>query len=124
MERAKTACGVMTAESNQKVMEESDLVVLAVKPQFYQEVIQEIAPAVKEGQIIVTIAPGKTLAWLAETFGKTLPIVRTMPNTPAMVGEGITAVCPNEQVTPDMLSTVLKVLGLSLIHIYWVQGRL
>lgn len=111
MERAKTACGVMTAESNQKVMEESDLVVLAVKPQFYQEVIQEIAPVVKEGQIIVTIAPGKTLAWLAETFGKTLPIVRTMPNTPAMVGEGITAVCPNEQVTPDMLSTVLKVLG-------------
>ena len=78
MERAKTACGVMTAENNQKVMEESDLVVLAVKPQFYQEVIQEIAPAVKEGQIIVTIAPGKTLAWLAETFGKTLPIVRTM----------------------------------------------
>ena len=45
---------------------------------------------VTDNQIIITIAPGKTLAWLAEQFGKEVKIVRTMPNTPAMVGEGMT----------------------------------
>ena len=111
VERVKTTFGVSAAESNAAVLAQSELVVLAVKPQFYEEVIREIAPGEQQGQVIVTIAPGKTLAWLAEVFGKELPIVRTMPNTPAMVGEGITAVCPNEQVTPQMLETVLKVLG-------------
>lgn len=111
MERAKTTFDVTLANDNAAVLAQSEMVVLAVKPQFYEEVIREISPSVQEGQVIVTIAPGKTLAWLAETFGKELPIVRTMPNTPAMVGEGITAVCPNEQVTPEMLASVLKMLG-------------
>lgn len=111
MERAKTTFGVTLAEDNAGVLAQSELVVLAVKPQFYEDVIREISPNVQDGQVIVTIAPGKTLAWLAETFGKELPIVRTMPNTPAMVGEGITAVCPNGNVSPEMLDSVLKMLG-------------
>ncbi len=110
-ERVQGAYGVVPASSNQAVVEQSQIIVLAVKPQFYEDVIREIAPSVQEDQIIVTIAPGKTLAWLAETFGKDLPIVRTMPNTPAMVGEGITAVCPNENVAPEMLDNVLEMLG-------------
>lgn len=110
-ERVQGAYGVVPASSNQAVVEQSQIIVLAVKPQFYEDVIREIAPSVQEDQIIVTIAPGKTLARLAETFGKDLPIVRTMPNTPAMVGEGITAVCPNENVAPEMLDNVLEMLG-------------
>lgn len=47
--------------------------------------------AVREDQIIVTIAPGKTIAWLTEQFGKPTKIIRTAPNTPALVGEGLTA---------------------------------
>ena len=61
-------------------------------------------------QIIITIAPGKTLAWLAEQFGKDVKIVRTMPNTPAMVGEGMTAVCPNEHLTEDEIAYVKSLL--------------
>lgn len=111
VERVQSAYDVTPASSNQAVVEQSQIIVLAVKPQFYEDVIREIAPSVQENQIIVTIAPGKTLAWLGEVFGKELPIVRTMPNTPAMVGEGITAVCPNENVAPEMLDSVLKMLG-------------
>ena len=58
---------------------------LAVKPQFYESVITEIKDKVTEDKIVITIAPGKTLAWLEEKFGKKVKIVRTMPNTPAMV---------------------------------------
>ncbi len=54
--------------------------------------------------------PGKTLAWLAEQFGKDVKIVRTMPNTPAMVGEGMTAVCPNEHLTEDEIAYVKSLL--------------
>lgn len=110
LDKAKAEYGVSTATANAEVVKAADVVVLAVKPQFYAEVIAEIKDAVKPAQMIITIAPGKTLAWLAEQFGQKLPIVRTMPNTPAMVGEGITAACPNEAVTDENLKCALKIL--------------
>ncbi len=59
---------------------------------------------------MITIAPGKTLSWLAEQFGKQVKIVRTMPNTPAMVGEGMTAACPNEYLTEEETAYVRTLL--------------
>ena len=59
---------------------------------------------------MVTIAPGKTLEWLKGQFGKEVKLVRTMPNTPAMVGEGMTAACPNELVTEEEKAYVLHIL--------------
>ena len=82
----------------------------SVKPQFYASVIADIKDVVTDNQIIITIAPGKTLAWLAEQFGKEVKIVRTMPNTPAMVGAGMTAVCPNEHLTEDEIAYVKSLL--------------
>lgn len=110
LEKAKAQYGVMAAATNAEVVKAADVVVLAVKPQFYAEVIAEIKWAVKSEQLLITIAPGKTLAWLAEQFGKPVRIVRTMPNTPAMVGEGITAACPNENVTDEALDCAMKIL--------------
>lgn len=76
-----------------------DTVFLAVKPQFYQTVIAEIAPTVTKETLIITIAPGWTLEKLGSTFGKPVKLIRTMPNTPAMVGEGMTALCCGESVS-------------------------
>lgn len=59
----------------------------------------------------MTLAPGKTLDWLETQFGKKVKIVRTMPNTPALVGEGMTAACPNQYVTEEERDYVLKILG-------------
>lgn len=109
--RVKDTYGICVTADNKEVIESSDKVILSVKPQFYPAVIAEIKDFVREGQIIITIAPGKTLAWLEEQFGKPVKIVRTMPNTPAMVGEGMTAVCTNEYVTEAELNEVLKILG-------------
>lgn len=110
-ERAKEQFGIHVTGSNQEVVEKAEVVILAVKPQFYEDVITEIRDSVREDQIIITIAPGKTLAWLSEKFGKTVKIVRTMPNTPAMVGEGMTAACPNKHMTEeetDYVKTLLE----------------
>ncbi|MCH3972466.1 MAG: pyrroline-5-carboxylate reductase [Oscillospiraceae bacterium] len=109
LEKAKAQYGISTTQNNQAVAEASDVLVLAVKPQFYETVIAQIRGSISN-QLIITIAPGKTLAWLGEQFGGQVPIIRTMPNTPAMVGEGITAVCPNEEITPALLERALRVL--------------
>lgn len=110
-ERVKETYGIHVTADNKEVIESADKVVLSVKPQYYASVIAELKDLVKEGQIIITIAPGKTLKWLEKQFGKQVKIVRTMPNTPAMVGEGMTAVCANEYVTKDELDEVLQILG-------------
>lgn len=110
-EKVKAAYGIHVTADNTEVVKSADTVFLSVKPQFYASVIAEIKDAVKEGQLIITIAPGKTLAWLEEQFGKQVKIVRTMPNTPAMVGEGMTAVCPNSYVTKEELDYALQILG-------------
>lgn len=86
---------------NRQVAESAKIVVLAVKPQFYDEVLGEIKDVLTEEHILVGIAPGKTLSWLEEKCGQPLKIVRLMPNTPAQVGEGMTGVCFNERVSEE-----------------------
>lgn len=109
-EKVKENLGIQIAESNREVVEKADMFVLSIKPQFYADVIAEIKEIVKENQVVITLAPGKTLAWLGEQFGKPVKIVRTMPNTPAMVLEGMTAACPNEYVTKEELEYALTIL--------------
>lgn len=88
---------------------QADIVFLAVKPQFYETVIREIRDMVSD-QLIVSIAPGKSIETITGWFGKEVKLIRTMPNTPAMVGEGVTAVCPADTVTPEELEQVLCLL--------------
>lgn len=102
--------GISTTTDNKIVAKQADVIVLAVKPQYYGSVIEEIKHGVQSHQIIVTIAPGQTIERLEHLFGKTLKLVRTMPNTPALVGEGITAVCKNKEVTQDELRYICKIL--------------
>ena len=109
-ERVKEQFKIQVTADNHEVINSSDIVILSVKPQFYASVIADIKDVVTDNQIIITIAPGKTLAWLAEQFGKEVNIVRTMANTPAMVGAGMTAVCPNEHLTEDEIAYVKSLL--------------
>ena len=102
--------GISTTTDNKIVAKQADVIVLAVKPQYYGSVIEEIKDGVQSHQIIVTIAPGQTIERLEHLFGKTLKLVRTLPNTPALVGEGITAVCKNKEVTEDELRYICNIL--------------
>lgn len=113
-EKAKETLGIQIAESNMEVAQKADAFVLSIKPQFYAQVIAEIKDYVKENQIIITLAPGKTLKWLEEQFGKPVKLIRTMPNTPAMVQEGMTAACASSSVTTEELAyacDILKAFG-------------
>lgn len=85
--------GVYFAESNPACAEAAEYLVLAVKPQYYEAVLQEISPGMRKGQIVISIAPGKTVGYLQQMLGEGIRIVRAMPNTPALLGEGMTGVC-------------------------------
>ncbi len=109
-ERAKEQFGIHVTADNKEVVKNAEVIILSVKPQFYADVIAGIRDDVTDDQIIITIAPGKTLSWLADQFGRAVKIVRTMPNTPAMVGEGMTAACPNEHMTEEEIDRVKEIL--------------
>jgi pyrroline-5-carboxylate reductase len=111
LEAAKNTFGINVTADNKEVVEKSDIIVLSVKPQFYTSVINEIKDIIKDSQIIITIAPGQTLDGLKKAFGRELKIVRTMPNTPALVGEGITAMCYNNNVTEEEVKLVVSILS-------------
>ena len=108
-EKISSKLGIVVAKTNVEVVDFADVVFLAVKPQYYEEVISEIKDDIRKNQIMVTIAPGKTLAWLAERLGSDVKIIRTMPNTPAMVKEGMMGMCKNELVTDEELQQVKEI---------------
>lgn len=110
-EKMQETYGIAVTEHNQEIVEKADIVVLSVKPQFVAEVIADIRGHVRPDQLFITIIPGKTLAWLAEQFEQPVKIVRTMPNTPAMVREGMTGVCSNEYVTAAELESAIRILN-------------
>ena len=108
-DKIKAEYGVMVAFDNKEVARFADILFLAVKPQYYEAVISEIRDEVKDNQIIVSMAPGKSLQWFEEAFGKKVKVIRTMPNTPCMVKEGMMGMCPNAQVTGEEVELVKSI---------------
>ena len=109
-DRVKNNYGIHVTGDNREAAEKSEVLILSVKPQYYADAIAEIRDCIRDDQLVITIAPGKTLSWLEEQFGKRVKIVRTMPNTPALVGEGMTAACVNQYVTEEEKAYALKIL--------------
>ena len=108
-EKVHSLYGICVTDDNREAAK-AEIVVLSVKPQYYEQTIAQIRDEITEEQVIVTLAPGKTLEWLQVQFGKEVKIVRTMPNKPAMVGAGMTAACANTLVTKEELEKVLAIL--------------
>ena len=103
--------GIQTLSSNAAVAKEADIIILAVKPQYLKVVIADIMDSVDDSKLIVSIAAGKTIKWLQNEFEKPVKIIRVMPNTPALVLEGCSAVCRNDLVSDDDYSFVKELLG-------------
>ena len=111
------ALGIQATTDNTRVAGESDIVFLSVKPQQYESVIDQVKDNLHERQIVVSIAPGKTLAWLSDKIARPVKLVRAMPNTPAVVGEGITTFCVGDLTTPEdtkIVKELLESFGLAI----------
>ncbi len=106
--------GIETSTDNRKTARDADVIILAVKPVFFAEVIDEIRDIVTGSgadKLVISIAAGKTIAWIEEQFGAPIRLARCMPNTPAMVGEGCTCVCLKDDVSDDDKSLVMAIMN-------------
>lgn len=103
--------GIDTTSSNIEVVKQSDFIVLAIKPYMYESIIKEIKDLIDNSKIIITIAAGITINNIEAWFNKKIKLVRTMPNTPALVREGMTAICPNKEIEEKELGRVIDIFN-------------
>ena len=117
-QRAKDAAefGIELFESNAEAIAGADVVVLATKPQVLKGVSQALAPSLQPGQLIVSIAAGITCASMTNWLGAQ-PIVRCMPNTPALLRKGVSGLYATAEVSAeqrDQAQTLLSAVGLAV----------
>ncbi|NDY55382.1 pyrroline-5-carboxylate reductase [Desulfovibrio sulfodismutans] len=107
--------GMAVAKSPLDVATGADYVVLCVKPQHMREVLDSLRPALAKGKCLVSIAAGITMEKLAAWSGGRCPVVRIMPNTPALVGAGSYAVCLDDpklaQAQKDLVLELFSAIG-------------
>ncbi|MBQ8279914.1 MAG: pyrroline-5-carboxylate reductase [Roseburia sp.] len=106
IEKISTAYGIHTTLFNEEVAAKSDILFLAVKPNKFAEVLPAIASSLKKDSILVSVAAGQSIAAIESLLGSDIKLVRAMPNTPAFVGESMSALCCNSNVTDEELSYV------------------
>lgn len=109
------AKGLQTTDDNAALVKACDVVVLAVKPQSMDMVLKALEPALRwEDCVLVSVAAGIRIATIEAATRSGLPIVRCMPNTPALVGEGATGLYANEWVSADdkaLVQALLEAVG-------------
>lgn len=103
--------GVRAADPNRKAVKGADLVLVAVKPQVVPEVLAEIAPALRPGTLVVSVAAGVPVAVYEAALPEGTPVVRVMPNTPALVGKGASGIAPGSHATDEHLALVEEALA-------------
>lgn len=102
--------GVRTSTDN-KAAAAADVLFLAVKPNVVYKVIDEIKDTVSSQTLIISIVAGQTIKKLTDAFGKDIKLVRVMPNTPALVGEAMSGIVPNQNVNDAEKEIVLNIFN-------------
>ena len=115
MEKVTRETGVEHALSNAECANNAKFIVLAVKPQFFDVVLANIRNVVKDDHVIISIAAGISIEYLQRKLGNGIRIVRAMPNTPALLGEGMTGVSYDQTVfnfeEKDMVKRIFSSVG-------------
>ncbi len=107
--KLKDQFGIETTLDSKLVAKEADAIILAVKPFMYKEMISKIKSELSKDKLIITIAAGISISNMEEWIGKNAKIIRTMPNTPALVGQAMSAVCPNGNISDEELNYCVKI---------------
>jgi len=103
--------GIQLAPTNVELVRHSDVVIMAVKPQIMTPVLREIAPAMTRKKLMISIAAGVSTAKIRAALGKDARLIRVMPNTPALVLEGVTAIAKADGLEADDLDTAGEIFS-------------
>lgn len=102
---------ISITRDNRQVAKESDYIILAVKPNIYEEVLKEIKDHIKKEAIVISIGAGISSDFLRKNLASSTKFIKTMPNTPSMVGEGMSAISPNPGLSQEDLDGVVKIFN-------------
>lgn len=107
--------GVVTSQSAAHAAAQADVVLIAVKPDVVGDVLAQVGPALRGGAPVISVAAGVPLAFYEERLPRDTPVVRVMPNTPAVIGKGASAIAAGSSATEGHLvlaETILAPTGL------------
>ena len=100
---------IKVTNDNIEVANQSDYVILAVKPQIYEIVLDEIRNYIKKDGVVIGIGAGISSEFLEKSLNKGTKYLKAMPNTPALVGEGMTAISPGDRFTSEELDDIIEI---------------
>ena len=106
-----TQFGIPVTTDNLNAAEAADIILLGVKPQQMHDVIRGIAPALRPGKLLISFAASVKTSAIEEAAGCNISVIRAMPNTPAMLGAGITAICRGKFVTDQQLTLAEQIFS-------------
>lgn len=101
--------GIKIVHNNREAAAEADIILLAVKPFVVKDVLTEIEDRIDESKLIITIAAGISTKKVEDILEKKARVVKVMPNTPALLAEGMSAVCKGENATEEDFECVIKI---------------
>lgn len=111
--------GISVMKTAEEAVKNSDIIVLAVKPQNYQEVLEGIRESVNSEKIFVSIAAGISIGYVQRTLQCNCPMVRVMPNTPLLLGKGASALCPSDNISDEDFDIVKAMFSQSgVVEVY------
>lgn len=105
IQRAKEKLGIEVTLDNKALVAGKDIIILAVKPQGMDKVAREIAEIVQPSQVVITVAASVTTNYIESRLKGKIPVVRAMPNTPAVINAGMTGLCGGQYAAPEHLKT-------------------
>lgn len=109
LEKIAESCSVTICENMQELIESSEVIILGVKPNMYEEVLPELAKSMTADKVLVSMAAGISISFIEKYLGADARIARIMPNTPAQVGMAMTSVSRNGNVGDDIYPKILDI---------------
>jgi pyrroline-5-carboxylate reductase len=104
LEGLRKTFGVSVTKDNKKAVRDANIIILAVKPQNMAEMLEGISGSIDKGKLIISIAAGISTGFIEEYLKKGARVMRVMPNTPALIGEGATAIARGSAATDEDFS--------------------
>ncbi|MDY0249441.1 MAG: pyrroline-5-carboxylate reductase [Pseudomonas sp.] len=123
LQKIQTEFSVATYTDNSLAIVDADVIVLAVKPQIMRDVCEQLASHLTANQLIISIAAGVNIASLSQWLGPRA-IVRCMPNTPALIQQGVSGLYANAQVTEEQRAQAQQLLSAVGLAVWLADERL
>ncbi len=103
--------GLRCYSSNRELVRESSIVVLSVKPQNMRGVLEEVKGEIRDDHLIISIAAGIPLSMISAIIGRDIPLIRVMPNTPALVQKGVSALAGGKLASPEHVAMAREIFS-------------